>query len=163
MAKALSRVIPRPLFVKWPEWERNILIVKPLPDLKHADITGPLIEIFYQVYRSLGYGFLERVYCNAMAVAGRKLGFEIALESPIRVHFEGSVIGEYYADLLVNHAVIVELKACRALAVEHEAQLLNYLKATPYEVGLLLNFGPKAQYKRMVYENSRKGDMSWIK
>jgi GxxExxY protein len=137
--------------------------MKPLPELKHANVTGPLIELFYQVYLSLGYGFSERVYSNAMVIAGRKLGLDIAQEVPIRVYFEGSVIGEYHTDMLVNNSVIVELKACRVLALEHEAQLLNYLKATPYEVGFLLNFGPQPQYKRMVYENSRKGNMSWIK
>jgi len=73
--------------------------MKRLPDLKHADITGALIKLFYQVYMSLGYGFLERVYGNAMAIAGRKLGLEIAQELPIRVYFEGSVIGESHAEL----------------------------------------------------------------
>lgn len=137
--------------------------MKPLPDLKHADITGPLINLFYQVYMSLGYGFLEHVYSNAMVVAGHKLGLEIAQELPIKVYYEGIVVGEYHADMLVNNEVIVELKACKALVLEHEAQLLNYLKSTPYEVGMLLNFGPQPQYKRMIYENSRKGNLSWIK
>jgi len=88
---------------------------------KHAEITKALIGLYYQVYRTLGYGFLERVYGNAMTVAGRKLGLEIVQEAPLPVHFEGSVIGEYHADLLVNHAVIAELKACRTLAPAHEA------------------------------------------
>ena len=136
--------------------------MKPLPELKHAGVTGPLIELFFHVYRTLGYGFLERVYGNAMAVAARNFGLEIAREVPIRVHFEGLVIGEYHADLVANNAVVVELKACKALGKEHEAQLLNYLKATSYEVGLLFNFGPTAQYKRLIYENGRKGNLSWV-
>jgi GxxExxY protein len=136
--------------------------MKPLPDLKHADITGPLIEVFYQVYRSLGYGFLERVYGRAMAIMGRKHGLEIVREAPIRVHFEGVLIGKYRADLVVNDAVIVEIKACKVLLAEHEAQLLNYLKATRYEVGLLFNFGPKPEFQRRIFENSRKGSLDWI-
>ncbi len=132
------------------------------PELKHAATTGPLIELFYHVYRSLGYGFLEGVYGKAMAISGRKLGIQMELQFPIRVHFEGSVVGKYYADLVANNAVIVELKACRELAPEHEAQLLNYLKATEYEVGLLFNFGPKPRYKRMICENSRKGSLQWV-
>ena len=78
-----------------------------------------------------------------------------------RVHYDGIVVGEYFADLLVNGLVIVEIKAVRKLLTEHEAQLLNYLKATPIEVGLLLNFGPKAEYQRKVYDNSLKGPLSW--
>jgi GxxExxY protein len=112
---------------------------------------------------SLGYGLLEHPYSNALAIAGSKFGREITQELPIKVYFEGSVIGEYHADMLVNNAVIVELKARKVLALEREAQLLIYFKPTPYEVGLLLNFGPRPQYKRMVYENSRKRNLSWIK
>ena len=131
--------------------------------LKHEEITRKLIGLYFQVYGALGYGFLEQVYRNAMAMAGRKAGLEIAQEVPIRVQFEGSIIGEYKADLVVNQAVIAELKACQTLAPAHEAQLLNYLKASRFEVGLLLNFGPKPQYKRMIYDNNRKGSLSWIR
>jgi len=131
--------------------------------LKHEEITRKLIGLYFQVYGALGYGFLEQVYRNAMAMAGRKAGLEMAQEVPIRVQFEGSIIGEYKADLVVNQAVIAELKACQTLAPAHEAQLLNYLKASRFEVGLLLNFGPKPQYKRMIYDNNRKGSLSWIR
>ena len=131
--------------------------------LKHADITDAVIGLFYHVYRTLGYGFLEKVYGNAMALAGRKIGLEILQEEPIRVYFEGSVVGKYEADLIVNGAVIAELKACKNLAQEHEAQLLNYLKASRFEVGLLLNFGPAPQFKRMIYDNEKKGSLSWLK
>jgi GxxExxY protein len=130
-------------------------------DLIHAETTGPLIKLFFEVYCALGYGFLENVYANAMAVAGRKKGMDIRLNVPIRVGFEGVIIGRYQADMVVNNSVIAELKACRGLLPEHEAQLLNYLKATTYEVGILFNFGPRARYKRMVFENARKGRLDW--
>jgi len=92
-----------------------------------------------------------------MAVELRKMKLEVVQQAEIKVYYAGVVVGEYYADLLVADAVIVEVKAVRALLAEHEAQLLNYLKATPYEVGLLLNFGPKPEIKRKVYDNERKG------
>ena len=87
---------------------------------------------------------------------------EVTSEARIRVYYEGEVVGEYFADLLVAGVVIVELKAMKSLLEEHEAQLLNYLKATPYEVGLLLNFGPKPEIKRKAFDNSRKGSMHWL-
>jgi len=130
--------------------------------LKHAETTKAIIGLFYQVYQTLGYGFLEDVYRKAMALAGRKLGLNADLKARIRIHFDGTVIGRYYPDLVVNDAVIVELKACKTLAPEHEAQLLNYLKASSFEVGLLLNFGPKAEFRRLVYDNDKKGNLSWI-
>ena len=83
-------------------------------------------------------------------------------EARIAVYYDDQVVGEYFADLLVAGAVIVELKAVKRLLPEHEAQLLNYLKATPYEVGLLLNFGPKPEIKRKAFDNSRKGSMHWV-
>ena len=128
---------------------------------KHADVTEKVIQAFFTVYNQLGYGFLEKVYRNATAHEARKLGLHVETEKEILVYYDGLVVGEYYADLLINGLVIVELKAVRQLAPEHEAQLLNYLKATPIEVGLLLNFGPKPEYKRKVYDNSLKGPLSW--
>lgn len=101
------------------------------------------------------------MYRNATAHEARKLGLHVETEKEILVYYDGLVVGEYYADLLINGLVIVELKAVRQLAPEHEAQLLNYLKATPVEVGLLLNFGPKPEYRRKVYDNSLKGPLSW--
>ena len=138
-------------------------VARVLPELKHANVTGPLKEIFFKVYGVLGYGFLESVYGRAMMIECRKAGLTVVKEVRIRVHCEGVDVGHYDADLIVGDSVIVELKASRALALEHEAQLLNYLKATRYEVGFLFNFGPKPQYKRMVYDNSRKGSLTWIK
>jgi GxxExxY protein len=132
-----------------------------MADGKHADLTKKIIGAFYKVYNTLGYGFSEKVYENALAHELRKLGLEVEQQARIVVYYEGEVVGEYQADLVVNDVVIVELKAARQLADEHEAQLLNYLKATPIEVGLLLNFGPKADIKRKVYDNERKGSLEW--
>ncbi len=131
-------------------------------EYKHKEITDLIIGAFYTVYNTLGYGFLEKVYENALAIALCKLGLDVVQQAPIHVYYEGHVVGEYFADLLVAGAVIVELKAGRALAAEHEAQLLNYLKATPYEVGLLFNFGAKPEMKRKAYDNARKGGLLWI-
>ncbi|MEW5957663.1 MAG: GxxExxY protein [Chloroflexota bacterium] len=130
---------------------------------KHTGITEKIISAFYQVYNTLGYGFLEKVYRNAMTIELRQLGLAVMPEAPISVYYQGEVVGEYFADLLVAEAVIVELKAARQLAEEYEAQLLNYLKATPYEVGLLFNFGPKPEFKRKAFDNDRKGSMGWTK
>src|SRR6266480_2009435 len=124
--------------------------------LKHGEVTDLILKAFFLVYDQLGYGFLEKVYENSTAIAARKLGLLVKQQVPIVVHFDGEVVGDYMIDLLVNSLVIVELKAVKVLAEEHEAQLLNYLKATPYEVGLLLNFGPKPETKRRSFDNTRK-------
>jgi GxxExxY protein len=134
-----------------------------MDQLLHGQTTSLLLQAFFDVYNKLGYGFLERVYENSMAIAARKLGLRIEQQVPIRVHFDGVLVGEYAADIVADEKVIVELKAARALGEEHEAQLLNYLKATPYEVGLLLNFGPKPEYRRKIMDNSRKGSLAWLK
>ena len=126
-------------------------------DLKHKDVTEKILHAFYKiVYPQLGYGILEKVYENAMAIALTSMGLTVKPQAEILVYFQGQVVGEYFADLVVNDVVIVELKAVSRLLPEHEAQLLNYLRATPYEVGLLLNSGPKPDFKRKVYENPRK-------
>lgn len=130
--------------------------------LRHEHLTERVIEAFYTVYNTLGYGFLEKVYQNAMSLELNGLGLKVEQERAITVHYAGQVVGEYFADLVVEDAVIVELKAARTLGTEHEAQLLNYLKATPYEVGLLLNFGPRPEVRRKVYDNSRKGALRWL-
>ena len=130
---------------------------------KHAGLTDLVIKAFYSVYNALGYGFLERVYVNALAIELRKLGVKVIQEAPIQVYYDGQLVGEYCVDLLVDDRVLVEAKAARELAEEHEAQLLNYLKATRYEVGLLLNFGPEPKVKRKAYDNARKGKLAWLK
>jgi GxxExxY protein len=128
---------------------------------KHKGLTSQVIKAFYEVYNALGYGFLEKVYENALVLELRKAGLGVVAQARIEVRYDGEVVGEYFADLLVEGKVIVEVKAARRLGDGHEAQLLNYLKATPYEVGLLLNFGPKPEVKRKIYDNPRKGSLAW--
>jgi len=131
--------------------------------LKHSDITSKILHAFFKkVYHRLGYGFLEKVYENSMAIELRSMGLKVEQQAKINVYYEGAIVGEYLADLLVEGAVIVELKAAPRILIEHEAQLLNYLRATPYEVGLLLNFGPKADFRRKAFDNERKTSMTWI-
>ena len=127
-------------------------------EYKDSALTDAIICCFYTVYNSLGYGFLEKVYENALLLELRQRGISAVCQSPIAVYYNNEIVGEYFTDLLIEGTVIVEIKACKNLATEHEAQLLNYLKATPVEVGLLLNFGPTPQIKRKVFENSRKSN-----
>jgi GxxExxY protein len=123
---------------------------------KHSDITDKVIRAFYNVYNNLGYGFLEKVYEHAMLIELRKSGVIVSNQHLIKVHYDGVEVGNYFADLLVADCVIVEIKAADGLIEEHEAQLVNYLKATNIEVGLLLNFGKRALFKRKVFSNSYK-------
>jgi len=131
-------------------------------DFKHTDVTDLILKAFYKVYNEFRYGFLEKVYQNSLAIELRKLRLPVVQEARIEVYYDGQVVGEYFADLLVANAVIVEVKVVKRLLPEHEAQLLNYLKATPYEVGLLLNFGPKPEIRRRAFDNARKGPMRWL-
>jgi len=128
---------------------------------KHTEVSRQIIKAFYDVYNTLGYGFLEAVYERALTIEFGKLGLHVVPQARIQVNYAGQVVGEYFADLVVEEKVLVEVKAAHHLGEEHEAQLLNYLKATRYEVGLLLNFGPKPQLKRKAYENARKGTLEW--
>ncbi len=121
--------------------------------LIHGEITEGIISSFYEVYNMLGYGFLEKVYENALALELVRNGFEVQTQLPIPVYYANQQVGQYYADLLVNEKVIVEIKAAKDLCEEHEFQLINYLKATNCEVGLLLNFGRKPQFKRKIFQN----------
>ncbi|GMV24540.1 MAG: hypothetical protein AMXMBFR58_05710 [Phycisphaerae bacterium] len=124
--------------------------------LKHAAVTDQVLKTFYEVYGELGPGFLESVYETSMAMALTHAGLAVRRQHPVAVHFRGSVVGEFRADLLVNDVVLLELKAASNLSREHEAQLINYLRATPVEVGLLLNFGPRPVFKRFAFDNERK-------
>ena len=117
----------------------------------HEEITSGIINAFYLVYNTLGYGFLEKVYENVLLHEFRKRGLQVEQQKPIKVIFDGVVVGEYFADLLVEDKVIVELKVAVAISDAHKAQLINYLKATGVEVGLILNFGPKATFKREIF------------
>ena len=125
-------------------------------DFKYSELSEEIIRIFYKVYNKLGYGFLEKVYEKAMMIEFRKANIPAVSQSPIKVIYEEEVVGEYFADILVDRKVIVEIKATKNLIADHEAQLLNYLKATDVEVGLLLNFGPEPEIKRKVFDNDRK-------
>ncbi|MGD9855219.1 MAG: GxxExxY protein [Planctomycetaceae bacterium] len=125
-------------------------------ELLHAEVTEAIIGAFFHVYNSLGVGFLEKVYQNAMAVSLRKQGFDVKTEFPIHVRFEGEIVGKYSADLLVANCVIVEIKRSELTIDAHEAQLANYLKATHVEVGLLLHFGNKPSFRRRIYMNDKK-------
>ena len=131
---------------------------------KHTDITGIIIKAFYNVYNQLGYGFLEKVYENALLIELKKLGLECVAQYPVEVFYDDLKVGFYIADIIVNNCVIVEIKAAEALCEEHEAQLTNYLRATDIEVGLLLNFGKKIEFKRKVfstgYKNLNKSSLS---
>ena len=129
---------------------------------KHSDLTDMILNAFYKVHRTLGYGFNEKVYENSLAIELRAAGRQVTQQAEIEVFYERQPVGTYFADLIVNGVVMFELKAGKQLAEEHEAQLLNYLKATRIEVGLLLNFGPTTEVKRRVYDNDRKGSFDWV-
>jgi GxxExxY protein len=124
--------------------------------LKHFDITQRIIGVFFQVYNELGYGFLESVYVEALAGALRQSGLRIDREVPLAVRFRGRVVGRFRADFVIGGRVLVEVKACSLLKSIHHAQVLNYLRATVLEVGLLVNFGPRPQFRRLLFDNYHK-------
>ena len=123
-------------------------------NLIHGELTDRIIGTFFDVYNTLGHGFLESVYENALAIALSEAGLQVQSQVPIRVGFRGRSVGEFRADLLVGESLIIEVKAQAAILATHEAQLLNYLKATGIPVGLLLNFGPRPQFKRRIFTES---------
>jgi GxxExxY protein len=122
----------------------------------HADVSEQIIRAYYTVYNKLGYGFLEKVYENAMAIELEKMGLLYKTQQPVSVRYEGRIIGKYITDIIVADCIIVEIKAAESLLPEHEAQLINYLRATHIEVGLLLNFGRRAGFKRKVFSAEYK-------
>ena len=124
--------------------------------LKHEALTEKIIKAFYSVYNELGHGFLEAVYEEAMAISLREAGFNVARQYPVAVWFHQHKAGEFKADLVVENLVLVELKAVQSLDASHHAQIINYLNATEFEVGLLLNFGPKPEIQRRMLDNDRK-------
>jgi GxxExxY protein len=123
---------------------------------EHKELTGKVIGVFFDVYNELGHGFLESVYEKSLEFALSSIGMTALRKIEIPVRFRGHKVGDFEADMLVEGCLLIELKAVRALESAHEAQLLNYLRATEIELGLLLNFGLKPQFKRMVFDNSRK-------
>jgi GxxExxY protein len=140
----------RPISKKWKQIHTDF------QDSKYKTLTAAIISLFYKVYNRLGYGFLEKVYENAMMYEFKKAEIAAVSQSPIKVLYEEEILGEYFADILVDDKVIIEIKAAKSLTPDHKAQLLNYLKATDKEVGLLLNFGPKPEVSRKVFDNSKK-------
>ena len=123
---------------------------------KHGEITQKIIGVFFEVYNELGHGFLESVYEKSLEVALNAMGVRVRRQIEVPVWFRNHQVGDFTADMLVDDCVLVELKAARTLDSSHEAQLLNYLRATEIEVGLLLNFGLKPQFKRLIFDNPRK-------
>ena len=125
-------------------------------ELKHGKITEKILKVFYAVYNELGHGFLESVYQKSLLIALEAEGLHACSPVEIPVWFRGTRVGSFEADVLVENCVLLELKAVRSLDSNHRAQLLNYLRATEIEVGLLLNFGVKPEFKRLLFDNSRK-------
>ncbi|MCL2739704.1 MAG: GxxExxY protein [Oscillospiraceae bacterium] len=123
---------------------------------KQNGITERIIQCFYSVYNELGYGFLENVYQNAMYLELKNSGFNVECQKEIQVCYKGQIVGKYKADLIVEDKIILELKTAERITIEHELQLVNYLKATSFEVGLLLNFGEEPQVRRRLYDNKPK-------
>jgi GxxExxY protein len=129
-----------------------------MTNLLHKSITDAILKAYFNVYNELGSGFLEKVYQNSMYIELKALGYKVEAQKQIHVYFKDQLVGEYYADLLVEDKVIVELKATELLMNIHIAQIMNYLKATPVEVGMLLNFGEEPEFKRVIYTNNRKSN-----
>jgi GxxExxY protein len=127
-----------------------------MTNLLHKSITDVILKVYFEVYNELGYGFLEKVYQNAMYLELKSLGYKVEAQKQIKVYFKKQLVGEYYSDLLVEDKVIVELKATELIMNVHVAQIMNYLKATSIEVGMLLNFGEEPEFKRLIYTNDRK-------
>ena len=120
------------------------------------ELTGKIIKVFYKVYNALGYGFLEQIYHNAMILELSAAGLKVETQKAIAVYYEGKIVGSFACDLVVEDKVILELKAKERIHEAHEAQLINYLRATDVEIGLLLNFGKTPEFKRKYFSNNNK-------
>ncbi|HRE79365.1 MAG TPA: GxxExxY protein [Flavobacterium sp.] len=127
-----------------------------MTNLLHKSITDAILKAYYNVYNELGSGFLEKVYQNSMFFELKSFGLKVEAQKQIKVYFKNQLVGDFYSDLLIEDKVIVELKATEFLMDIHTAQIINYLKATPIEVGMLLNFGEEPEFKRVIYTNNRK-------
>lgn len=127
-----------------------------MSNLLHNDITDRIIRVYYTVYNELGYGFLEKVYQNAFYNELKNQGFNVVAQQKINVYYKEVLVGEYYADLMIDDLIIIELKASEVLVQENELQLLNYLRATDKEIGLLFNFGKKPEFRRKIFTNDKK-------
>lgn len=153
MSHGFSRI-----FTDQPRWGSvNSLVMDAAPSgLKHSELTDKIIGVFYDVYNELGHGFLESTYAEAMFVALEQARLRAVREVPVPVWFRSRKVGQYFADMVVDGRVLPELKATRNLESAHEAQLLHYLRATDLEVGLLLNFGVRPQFRRLLFDNAKK-------
>jgi GxxExxY protein len=127
-----------------------------MTEILHKELSESILKVFYEVYNELGYGFLEKVYQNAMYLELKSQGFKVEAQKQIRVYYKNELVGDFFADLLINDVIFLELKACDSLVKAHYTQTLNYLKATNIEIGLLLNFGEKPEIKRLIFTNNRK-------
>lgn len=125
-------------------------------NLLYSKETDIIIHSFYKVYNTLGYGFLEKVYENSLLLELQKNNLTVKQQYPINVFYYDKVVGEYFADLLINDKIILELKTAKKISQENEFQLINYLKATGFEIGLLLNFGEKAEFVRKIFTNDNE-------
>ena len=125
-------------------------------ELLHKELSEQIIGTFYEVYNELGFRFLEKVYQNALYIELKNLGLQVEARKRIKVYYKDWLVGDYFADLMVNDSIILELKAVERIIEIHELQLINYLRGTDAEVGLLLNFGTKPEFRRMVFGNGRK-------
>ena len=124
--------------------------------MEHEEITHKIIGCAYRVFNQLGFGFLESVYRKSMVIELIRAGYKVEEEKPLKVYYNGQVVGSFSADLVVEECIVIELKSAQNLVKEHEVQLVNYLKATEVEVGLLINFGKKIQVKRKIFTNDLK-------
>lgn len=124
--------------------------------MKYEELTEKIIKAFYKVYNALGYGFLEKVYENALYIELLEMGFDVQKQKKHLVYYYGHIVGDYCADLIVDNLIVIELKANEMIIEANENQLINYLKATTLEVGLLLNFGKKPEVKRKIFDNNKK-------
>jgi len=125
-------------------------------EYKHSELTDLIIGVFYDVYNELRFGFLESVYRNSLRVALIQKGLAVDPEVAVSVFFRGQNVGDFRADLVVNGTILLELKTAERIIPAHEAQVLNYLRSTALEIGLILNFGPRPQVRRLLLDNSRK-------
>ena len=124
--------------------------------LLQRELTEKIIGTFYEVYNDLGLGFVESVYENALSVALGATGFKVGRQVPLAVWYRGVQVGEFRADMVINELVLLELKTAKSIDFAFEKQILNYLRATNLEIGLILNFGPSPQFRRFVFENPKK-------
>ena len=127
-----------------------------MKNFPHQELSAKIIGIYYNVYNELGYGFLEKVYQNAMVIELKSKGFEVEEQKKLQVFYKKNVVGEYIPDIIVNETIVLELKCVEYMVEAHHNQLLNYLKATNCEIGLLLNFGKDPQFIRKILTNDYK-------